>query len=271
MSDAKEINLMSRKLGQKLDWFLSLNDIPADRLVKLASTGSAKQTAYWHANLGWALFLANHYVAAEVSFSEAMKMDETLWWPKYGMVRTSVALEKYDQAVDWTLKAKETILKQDIEDPIGFSYSAALYISKTDDFKRAIQYTRKLYEDHPKDVRAIDIYIAALYRGGHIEQVFSLLKTLNETATSEGKHTLLMELLLIGWRYMAALPLAIDSAECGQMLKTACDVLSPDDEMISNDMYSVQKLADLKCTYFGQSEKAITVWEIMLKKTDDPF
>ena len=236
--------------------------------MDLATIATIDKTALWHANLGWALEMADHYAEAEMSFLKAIELDDTAWWPKYGMACCCAGSQRYGKAADWALKAIALSLKGLEKFMLNLHYTAVYWISESNETERALQLARESYESSPKDVIAIDYYVYVLYQNGHSEQAFSLLKRLNETMSMDGKRTLLTDLLLYRGIYRRVLPLAIAHPICGQDLRTACDALPMDDEG-KVDLTDVSRVAHLKYLYFDRIEEAILAWENILKKTDD--
>ena len=256
---------------QQLDPLSPLSDIPANKLIKLATLGKVEKTAYWHANLAYALCSAEYYDEAEKSLDQAIEIDETLWWPKYLMARCFAARDHYHEAVQWASKTSAAIP----EDHKKSTYATRLrdqtaeWYLRSGNLEQAIQFTYENYKSRPKDVNAIDLYITALHRGGHTEQVFPLLKTLNSTEGIDGEKSLLTILLLDGWHFQELLPRAISSTECGPELKFACDALPSDGK--SGEWWQALQAANLRYRYFGQTEAPIATWESLCEQSEDLY
>ena len=198
-------------------------------------------------------------------------MDETLWWPKYLMARCFAARDHYQEAVQWALKASAAIPEEHKKSTHATRLrdEIAEWLLKSGNWEQAIQFTYKEYESRPKDVNAIDSYIAALHRGGHTEQAFPLLKILSTIQGADGEKSLLTAVLLDGRRSQELLPRAISSTECGPELKLACDALPSDGK--NGNWWEVFQAANLRYGYFSQTKAAITTWENLREQTEEPY
>ena len=258
------------RTSRDLDEFSPPSEIPADRIVILATIVEVNQTACWHANLGWALFLAGCYDEAEKYLLRAIAMDDTAWWPRYGMAHIFEDRKLYSQAADWGLKTMSSLSDtiRESQDTEFLRYQITQWLMDSGDAERAIQFTYKTYCSRPKDVKAIDLYIETLHACGRTEQTFFLFKSLSGMKGTGGEGTLLTDLFLNGAKFEAVLPFAIRSSECGQEIKNACNALQVGNQVSS---LKLDRIATLKYRYFERTEEAIEAWTTVLMKAENPY
>ena len=270
MSTAESAYDTASGKSQVLDNFRPLSGISADTLISLAAVIEVEETIYWHANLGWALSLAGHHDEAEKYLLRAIAMDDTAWWPIYGVACNLSSSKSYSQAADWGLKTMGALsdAMRESHDATHIRLQINAWLRDSGNSERAIRVAHETYSSRPKDLDTIDPYIRALHLGGRTEETFPIFKTLSGIGTTSGEGTLLADMLLNGSRgSQAVIPFAVRSSECGQEIKDAFDPLQLGDRV---DPRKLDRVAAFKYRYLDQTEEAIEAWINVLEKAQEP-
>ena len=265
---------------QKFDLYTPLSEISADEIQQLATFGTVEKTDRWYENVGRALYTSGYYNDAITHLHRALLFNETAWFSMQLVGRCYRKLGKYDVAIKWMKNALAAI-RDDTSSAcsrqrIYFSGKVAKWTLKSGDIEAAIQFTHDQYMKQPMNVGMIDLYIDALTLGRRHEQICNLLKDISGIMRSNGERSLLADVLLRSRNVRKILPLALQSPQCNNELRAACNSF-PTELEDSHDgskaarsevAWELYEAAYLKYVYFNQIDEATLIWDSMCKNKD---